>query len=165
MSDINYFAENLRYLLDKQGHSQQYLADIICKDRTSISAYLRRKSTPDFTTIITISELYNISIDDLLKKDLKQSKYDLGERKSIVSEKNAHYKRESFPDQLFTKGFEGYIKKLITEGIKEYLGNAADITSLAEQIHYLYKREQRKEFEEEMEKSKMRIGRKKEETN
>ncbi|NJB36354.1 helix-turn-helix domain-containing protein [Croceivirga sp. JEA036] len=165
MSDINYFAENLRYLLDKQGHSQQHLADIICKDRTSISAYLRRKSTPDFATIITISNLYSVSIDDLLKKDLKHAKYDLGEHKSIVREKNAHYKTQNFPDQMFTEGFEGYIKKLIKEGIKDYLGSAAAMTSLTEQISYLYKREQRREFEEELEKSKKRLKRKKEETN
>ena len=67
---MNYFKKNIRYLT-KTKINQNQLAEKLGITRQSITTMLKTED-PRASTLIKISEIYNISIDDLLKKDLSK---------------------------------------------------------------------------------------------
>ncbi len=64
-----FFNKNMKYLT-KSKIKQIELARILKISRQSISALMNSKD-PKASTLLKISEIYGISIDDLLKKDLE----------------------------------------------------------------------------------------------
>jgi transcriptional regulator with XRE-family HTH domain len=62
--------ENLKYLRKKHGQSQQDLADVLSIPRSTLSGYERGYSEPPISTLIRLSEYYQISIDALVKSRL-----------------------------------------------------------------------------------------------
>ena len=73
MSIKNYFGKNLRYLRHLNNMTQIDLAKKLNTTRQSISNYERGQRFCDLNTLVEISELFNISIDDLLKKKLSDN--------------------------------------------------------------------------------------------
>lgn len=73
MSVKNYFGKNLRYLRCLNNMTQIDLAKKLSITRQSISNYERGQHFCDLNTLVGISELFNISIDDLLKKKLSDN--------------------------------------------------------------------------------------------
>lgn len=65
------FSKNMKYLT-KEKIKQSELARILNISRQSVSDLINSKD-PKASTLIKISEIYNVSIDDLLKKDLEES--------------------------------------------------------------------------------------------
>ena len=61
------FPEKLKALRLKNGLTQDELGEKLYLSRTSISYYEQGKFEPDINTIIAISDLFKISIDELLK--------------------------------------------------------------------------------------------------
>ena len=61
------FPEKLKALRLKHKLTQEELGEKLCLSRTSISNYEYGKFEPDIKTIIAISDLFKISIDELLK--------------------------------------------------------------------------------------------------
>lgn len=61
------FPEKLKALRLKHNLTQEELGEKLCLSRTSISNYEHGKFEPDINTIIAISDLFKISIDELLK--------------------------------------------------------------------------------------------------
>lgn len=61
------FTEKLKALRLKHKLTQEELGEKLCLSRTSISNYEHGKFEPDINTIIAISDLFKISIDELLK--------------------------------------------------------------------------------------------------
>lgn len=61
------FPEKLKALRIKHKLTQEELGEKLCLSRTSISNYEHGKFEPDINTIIAISDLFKISIDELLK--------------------------------------------------------------------------------------------------
>lgn len=68
------FSENLRYLRNKKGISQEALAIELDITRSKISAYEEDRSKPNFDTLILISDFFKLPIDSLIKTDLTKSK-------------------------------------------------------------------------------------------
>ena len=68
---MNHFATNLKYLTKNTEINQNQLAKKLGISRQSITAMINAKD-PKASTLMKISEIYNISIDDLLKKDLSE---------------------------------------------------------------------------------------------
>lgn len=68
MEVIMPFSTNLRELRIKQEFTQTELAEKLHLSRTAISNYEKGKMQPSIETIIQISEIFNISIDKLLKQ-------------------------------------------------------------------------------------------------
>lgn len=64
-------AENLKELRAKKGVTQDDMASLLKIKRQTYSAYERGVSVPDITALITISEFFSVSVDELLgiKKD------------------------------------------------------------------------------------------------
>lgn len=61
------FPEKLKALRIKHKLTQEELGEKLCLSRTSISNYEYGKFEPDIKTIIEISNLFNVTTDELLK--------------------------------------------------------------------------------------------------
>lgn len=61
------FPEKLKALRLKNGLTQDELGEKLYLSRTSISNYEIGKNEPNIKTIIAISDLFNITTDELLK--------------------------------------------------------------------------------------------------
>ncbi len=66
-----FFKENLKYLTKNTEINQNKLASILGISRQSITSLLNTDN-PRANTLLKISQIYNVSIDDLLKKDLSK---------------------------------------------------------------------------------------------
>ena len=66
------FSENLKFLRERFGMEQIDLAKKLGrKSSSSISEWEKGKYTPKMATLKQIAEIFNVNIDDLMKKDLK----------------------------------------------------------------------------------------------
>ena len=61
------FPEKLKALRLENGLTQDELGEKLYLSRTSISNYEQGKFEPNIETIIDISDLFNVTIDELLK--------------------------------------------------------------------------------------------------
>lgn len=62
--------QNIRYLRKKHGYSQQELANQLSVPRSSVSDYERGYTQVNLENLIKISEIFNVSIDAILKQNL-----------------------------------------------------------------------------------------------
>ena len=67
---MNIFTKNLRYLTETKINQNQ-LSIKLGITRQSITTLLKTED-PKASTLIKLSEIYNVTIDDLLKKDLSK---------------------------------------------------------------------------------------------
>jgi DNA-binding XRE family transcriptional regulator len=63
-------SKNLKKLRHKLGISQEHLSAMIGIKRPTYSAYEEYRSEPNIKTIIALSALFGVTIDDLLTKEL-----------------------------------------------------------------------------------------------
>lgn len=77
MEPINYIAHNLKVLRNRKNKTQEDLAFALSQaigldmKRSTYSGYENEVSTVPIHVLIHISEYYGISLDDLVKKDLR----------------------------------------------------------------------------------------------
>lgn len=71
---MNYFKENIKYLLDEFDVSQSQLALQIGKKQQTVSNWVNGSSEPDVTDLLEIHHFFGISIDALVKERLKNGK-------------------------------------------------------------------------------------------
>ena len=64
------FAENLRNLRNMKGISQKELADILKISLKTISHWETGYCEPSISQLITLSELFDVTVDDLIKKEI-----------------------------------------------------------------------------------------------
>ena len=65
------FSENLRYLRKQAQHSQEYLAkQLNYKSFTTIQKWEDGTSKPSYAVIAKIASFYNVSVNDIMEKDL-----------------------------------------------------------------------------------------------
>ena len=63
--------KKLKTVREQTGLTQEQVAEAVLVSRQTISNWENAKSLPDIISIIKLSELYNISVDELLKSDQK----------------------------------------------------------------------------------------------
>jgi len=66
--------KKLKDAREKAGLTQEQVAEAIFVSRQTISNWENGKSLPDITSVISLSNIYNISVDELLKGDQKLQK-------------------------------------------------------------------------------------------
>lgn len=66
-----YLAQNIKCLREKKGLNQQKLADVFRLSRATIGNWENGERTPDIETIIKLSEYFEITLDELVLKDLR----------------------------------------------------------------------------------------------
>lgn len=66
---MNNFGEKLKMLREQTDITQEEVSQKVNVTRQSVSNWENNKNYPDLTTLVTLSQLYNISLDDLLKDE------------------------------------------------------------------------------------------------
>ena len=66
-----YLDQNLKYLREKAGETQQDIADLLKISQRAVSKYERGQIKPELENLILLSEHFKVSIDDLLKIEMK----------------------------------------------------------------------------------------------
>lgn len=66
-----FFKKNLEYLLKKNNLNKNQLSIKLDITRQSINEYFSRDKLPSIDTLVKIRTIFNVSIDDLLLKDLE----------------------------------------------------------------------------------------------
>ena len=67
----NYFASNLKYLREKQGLSQNKLAEKVGVNQTTIARWETEEIKPSIDNVEQIASALNVSLPDLLITNLK----------------------------------------------------------------------------------------------
>lgn len=67
----NYFPENLKFLRTQSGMTQDDLAKKMDKDYSTIGKWELGQRNPIISDIIKLSDIFNISVQDLVEKDLR----------------------------------------------------------------------------------------------
>ncbi len=75
----NYFAYNLKKIRKENNLSQEQLADELGVSRQAVSKWESGTAYPEMNKIIALCDKFNLNMDDLLSKDIKEVK---GEKKS-----------------------------------------------------------------------------------
>ena len=79
----NYFSENLKKIRKENNLSQEQLADCLGVSRQAISKWESAVAYPEMDKIIALCDKFNLNIDDLLHKDIKEVKGEEESRKKI----------------------------------------------------------------------------------
>ena len=79
----NKFSENLKKIRKDNNLSQEQLADEIGVSRQAISKWESAVAYPEMDKIITLCEKFNLNIDDLLHKDIREVKGEEESKKNI----------------------------------------------------------------------------------
>lgn len=66
--------QNLKYLRKLRGFTQDEFAQKLSIKRSLVGAYEEERAEPNYEVLETVSDLFKISIDDLLRKDLSETK-------------------------------------------------------------------------------------------
>ena len=76
-------AQNIKTLRNKAGWSQQVLADKLGMGRSTLAEYERGKTEPNIDTLIKLTELFSISLDQLICKNLLAESYEIIKNKDL----------------------------------------------------------------------------------
>ncbi len=66
---VNNIGERIRYLRDKAGYTQTYLAKRLGISRSAVNGWEMSIATPSIANIIELSKIFNVSSDYLLCLD------------------------------------------------------------------------------------------------
>lgn len=73
MDKLTIFRKNLRYLRQKHGYNQTFIAQILHKKSyTTVQKWECGKAEPPFGEVLILCELYGVSVDDIIKVDLEK---------------------------------------------------------------------------------------------
>ncbi|WP_282773983.1 helix-turn-helix domain-containing protein [Phaeodactylibacter xiamenensis] len=70
-----HIGKNIRYLRGLQRHKQKWLAEELGKSSSSITEYESGRKTPPVDVLQQLCEIYKVSLDDLVNKDLEAESY------------------------------------------------------------------------------------------
>ena len=82
------FSEKIKEIRKMQNLTQEQFAEKIFISRNAVAKWESDKGYPDIQNLITISEVFEISLDDLIKNDKKLKTkiiLDSAERKKAIS--------------------------------------------------------------------------------
>lgn len=69
MATVN---KNLKFLRTQSGLTQKQLAEKLGLKQAAVGAYEEERSTPPVNSLVEISRIFNVSLDNLINKDLSQ---------------------------------------------------------------------------------------------
>ncbi|WP_018395873.1 helix-turn-helix transcriptional regulator [Bacillus sp. 37MA] len=111
------FSERLKKEREKRGWSQTDLAEKIHVSRQSVSKWETGKNYPGIEVIIDLSDIFGITIDELLRSD-----EELKEKVIRDSKQLAYPKWKVFFDSVFLLGVFLLVAKLIILGLNHFVG-------------------------------------------
>ena len=96
-----FFKSNLKYLRTKKGLSQNKLGQLIGVNQTTIARWEDNNRVPTIDNAIDVANALNITLSDLLSKDLRIEENQTNEKKQLSEEE----KKEALKQVLKDKGF------------------------------------------------------------
>lgn len=111
------FSERLKSEREKKGWSQAELAEKIHVSRQSVSKWETGKNYPNIEVIIDLSDLFGITIDELLRSD-----EELKDKVIQDSKQLAHPKWKTFFDTVFMLGVVLLAAKIIIFASNYFFG-------------------------------------------
>lgn len=75
--DFMELGNHIKHYRNEKGLSQEELAERVYVTRQTISNWENNKNYPDINSIVLLSEIFEISIDNLIKGDLEQMKKEI----------------------------------------------------------------------------------------
>lgn len=118
-----YFGDRLRKEREKRGWSQDLLAEKIYVSRQSVSKWETGKNYPSIEIIIDISDLFGITIDELLRSDEELKAKVIQDSKQL-----AYPKWKTFFDSLFLLGTFLLVVKFIILGLNYFINTEMLVT-------------------------------------
>lgn len=105
----NFFATNFKFLREKNKMTQEEIAKKLEKDYSTIGKWEKGQRYPIMLDVIRISQIFNVSLEDLILKDLR-----------IIDENNdkeftEDEKKEAMKQVLKEKGFLNENEKMSQE--------------------------------------------------
>lgn len=103
--------QNIRYLRNKKQLSQQELADMLSVPRSSLSDYERGHTEPDIERLIKLSEIFSVSLDDLIRTNVSHQELEVIKNpdfRVLAISVDAHNK--SNIELVQTKAAAGYLE-------------------------------------------------------
>lgn len=70
-----HLAKNIRYLRQEKNLTQEDIAAHIGKSKGNVSAYEKEKTLPPIDIILQLCELFNVTLDELVTRDLAREGY------------------------------------------------------------------------------------------
>lgn len=119
------FSERLKQEREKRNWSQNDSAEKIHVSRQSVSKWETGKNYPSIEIIIHLSDLFGITIDELLRSDEELTQKVIEDSKQL-----AHPKWKVFFDSLFMMGVFLFITKIVVWMLNKFAG--ASITLVAD---------------------------------
>ena len=114
----NNFAENLRKIRKENNLSQEDLAEKLGVSRQAISKWESASAYPEMDKIIALCDLFNLNIDDLLHRDIKEIKGEENAKKNLNKYMDDFLKFITDTVNLFSNmTFKSKIKCLLEEFI------------------------------------------------
>ena len=83
-----YFSSNLKWLRGQSGETQKDLADYLQLSTMAVSHYEIGDTEPNLNCLIKLADHYEITVDDLLRKDLRPTKPMYAENLKFLRQKN-----------------------------------------------------------------------------
>ncbi|EEL77701.1 helix-turn-helix transcriptional regulator [Bacillus cereus] len=119
------FSERLKEEREKRNWSQNDLAEKLHVSRQSVSKWETGKNYPSIEIIIHLSDLFGITIDELLRSDEELTQKIIEDSKRL-----AYPKWKVFFDSLFMIGVFLFIAKIVVWMLNKFAG--ASITIVAD---------------------------------
>ncbi|TXR67550.1 helix-turn-helix domain-containing protein [Bacillus sp. AR18-7] len=119
------FSERLKEEREKRNWSQSDLAEKIHVSRQSVSKWETGKNYPSIEIIIHLSDLFGITIDELLRSDEELTQKVIEDSKQL-----AYPKWKVFFDSLFMVGVFLFLTKIVVWTLNKFAGTS--ITILAD---------------------------------
>ncbi|MFZ7805685.1 helix-turn-helix domain-containing protein [Bacillus thuringiensis] len=119
------FSERLKEEREKRNWSQNDLAEKLHVSRQSVSKWETGKNYPSIEIIIHLSDLFGITIDELLRSDEELTQKIIEDSKQLASPK-----WKVFFDSLFMIGVFLFIAKIVVWMLNKFAG--ASITIVAD---------------------------------
>lgn len=70
------FSERLRQLREKHGYTQKQLADAVHLSKNSICNYEKNVNLPNIETLMSLADIFNVTVDYLLGRSAISFKFD-----------------------------------------------------------------------------------------
>lgn len=118
----NQFSENLKRIRKEHNLSQEQLADELGVSRQAISKWESSLAYPEMDKIIALCDKFNLNIDDLLHRDIKEIKDEEETKKSLNKSIEDFLKFITDTINLFgNMSFKSKIKCLLEQGVIIFL--------------------------------------------
>lgn len=95
-----YLGKNIRFLRKSAKMSQTDLAEKIDVVTTSVSGYESEKATPSFDVLLKMAEIFEVSLDDLVHKDMEREGAGPAKVRPPAPQEEALKLKESIQDKL-----------------------------------------------------------------